>query len=301
MTQYQSILHKKLMNDNFVYTAETTPPDSADQKVLLKKIKPLRDIADAINLTDSPGAKVHMSALTAAIILAQNEIEPILQITVRDRNRLALQGDLVGASALGVHNILCLSGDNPKIGDQPETVAVNDIDSLTLISTANIMCKDSKFPSGRLIEPPPKLCIGSAEAPTIGKPNPEKILKKIKAGVNFFQTQYVFDEKKLKEYMKVLGDFGVLEKTFFIIGLGPFASAKNARWMNDNLFGVNIPEKILKRLEDSKNQKEESKKICLELIHHFKEIKGVNGIHLMGHNKEKEISEIIKESKKKNN
>ena len=299
--EYQSLLHKKLLDGNFVYTAETTPPDSADQEVILTKTKPLKYIADAVNLTDSPGAKVHMSALTAAIILAQNDIEPILQLTVRDRNRLALQGDLVGASALGVHNILCLSGDDPKIGDQPETIAVNDIDSLTLVATADLMRRKGKFPSGRLIEPPPKLCIGGAEVPTEGKPNTEKILNKIKAGINFFQTQYVFDKKILKEYMKVLDDVGILEKTFFIIGLGPFTSAKSAKWMNNNLFGVNVPEKIIKRLEQSKDEKEESKKICLELIHHFKEINGVMGVHLMGHNKEEIIAEIIQESRKNNN
>jgi len=299
--KYQSLLHKKLLDKNFVYTAETTPPDSSDQEILLKKTKPLKYVADAVNLTDSPGAKVHMSALTAAIILAQNDIEPILQITVRDRNRLALQGDLVGASALGVHNILCLSGDDPKIGDQPETIAVNDIDSLTLVATADMMRTKRKFPSGRLIEPPPKLCIGSAEVPTEGRPNIKKILNKIETGVNFFQTQYVFDENILKEYMRVLEDAALLEKTFFIIGLGPFASAKSAKWMNDNLFGVSVPDQIIKRLEQSKNQKEESKKICLELIFRFKEIKGVNGIHLMGHNKEEIIAEIIKESKKSNN
>jgi len=296
--EYQSILHKKLLEGNFIYTAETTPPDSSDQEILLLKTKPLKNIADAVNLTDSPGAKVHMSALTAAIILAQNGIEPILQLTVRDRNRLALQGDLVGASALGVHNILCLSGDDPKKGDQPETTAVNDIDSLTLIATADMMCRERKFPSGRLIEPPPKLFIGGAEVPTDGKPNTEKILNKIKIGINFFQTQYVFEEKVLKEYMKVLGDVGILEKTFFIIGLGPFASAKSAKWMNDNLFGVNVPDQVIKRLEQSKDQKEESKKICLELIHQFRAIKGVTGIHLMGHNKEDVIAEIIKESRK---
>ena len=206
MIEYQSLFHKKLLEGNFVYTAETTPPDSSDQEILLKKTKPLKGIADAVNLTDSPGAKVHMSSLTAAIILVQNDIEPIWQLTVRDRNRLALQGDLVGASALGVHNILCLSGDDPKNGDQPETTAVNDIDSLTLVATADMMRKKKQFPSGRLIEPAPRLCIGGAEVPTEGKPDPEKILDKIKMGVNFFQTQYVFDEILLKEYMKVLED-----------------------------------------------------------------------------------------------
>ena len=296
--EYQSLLHKKLSKGEFVYTAETTPPDAASQDVLLTKIMPLKGVADAVNVTDSPGAKVHMSSLTASIILAQNDIDPILQLTVRDRNRLALQGDLVGASALGVNNILCLGGDDPKNGDQPETKIVNDIDSLTLVSMADMMRKEKKFPSGRSIDPSPKLFIGGAEVPTQGKPNPDKILNKINSGVDFFQTQYVFGAKVLSEYMKILGDEGILEKTNFIIGIGPFASAKSAKWMNENLFGVDVPDQIIKRLEAAKDQKEESKKICIELIEAFRNIHGVKGVHLMGHKKEEVISEIIKESKK---
>ena len=294
----QSLLHQKLLNKVFVYTAETTPPDASDKETLLKNVMPLKGFADAVNVTDSPGAKVHMSSITASIILAQNDIDPILQLTVRDRNRLALQGDLVGASALGVHNILCLGGDNPKNGDQPETKIVNDIDSLQLVSTANMMRKEKKFPSGRIINPSPKLFIGGAEVPTQGKPDPNKILNKINKGVDFFQTQYVFDPKVLSEYMKVLSDEGILEKTNFIIGIGPFASAKSAKWMNENLFGVDVPDQIIKRLEDAEDQKAESKKICIELIEAFRNIQGVKGVHLMGHKKEQVISEIIKESKK---
>ena len=294
----QSLLHQKLLDKVFVYTAETTPPDASDKETLLKNVIPLKGVADAVNVTDSPGAKAHMSSLTASIILAQNGIDPILQLTVRDRNRLALQGDLIGASALGVNNILCLGGDDPKNGDQPETKIVNDIDSLTLVSMANVMRKEKKFPSGRLIDPSPKLFIGGAEIPTMGKPDPKKILDKINKGVDFFQTQYVFDSKVLNEYMKVLGDEGILEKTYFIIGLGPFASAKSARWMNKNLFGVDVPDQIIKRLEGAEDQKKESKKICIELIEAFRKIQGVKGVHLMGHKKEEVISEIIKESKK---
>ena len=294
----QSLLQQKLLDKVFVYTAETTPPDASNKETLLKNVMPLKGVADAVNVTDSPGAKAHMSSLTAAIILAQNGIDPILQLTVRDRNRLALQGDLIGASALGINNILCLKGDDPKNGDQPETKIVNDIDSLTLVSTANMMRKEKKLPSGRVIDPSPKLFIGGAEVPTQGKPNPEKILEKINKGVDFFQTQYVFDSKLLNEYMKVLGDEGILEKTNFIIGLGPFASAKSARWMNENLFGVDVPDQIIKRLEGVEDQKEESKKICIELIDNFRNIQGVKGVHLMGHRKEEVISEIIKESKK---
>ena len=296
--EFQSLLHKKLLDKVFVFTAETTPPDESDTETLLKNVMPLKGVADAVNVTDNPGAKAHMSSLTASIILAQNGIDPILQLTVRDRNRLALQGDLIGASALGVNNILCLGGDDPKNGDQPETKVVNDIDSITLVSTANMMRKEKKFPSGRTIEPSPKLFIGGAEVPTSGTPNPDKVLNKIDKGVDFFQTQYVFDPKVLKEYMKILSDKGILEKTNFIIGLGPFASAKSAKWMNENLFGVDVPDQIVKRLEASENQKEESKKICLELIETYRNIEGVKGVHLMGHKKEQVISEIIKESKK---
>jgi methylenetetrahydrofolate reductase (NADPH) len=295
--EYQSVLHKKLYEGGFVFTAETTPPDASNKEVLLKNTKALKDVADAVNVTDSPGAKVHMAALTAAIILAQNGIDPILQLTVRDRNRLALQGDLVGASALGVHNVLCLSGDDPKGGDQPDTKPVYDINSLTLVATAEMMRTEKKFPSGRVIDPAPKLFIGGAEVPSKGLPDVNKISNKINTGVNFFQTQYVFETTKLKDYMKVLEDSGILEKTYFLIGLGPFASAKSAKWMNDNLFGVDVPDEIVKRLEQAKDAKNESKKICLELIEAFKEIKGVNGVHLMGHKKEEVISEIIKESK----
>jgi len=190
-----------------------------------------------------------------------------------------------------------LKGDDPKNGDQPETAIVNDIDSLTLVSMANMMRREKKFPSGRAIDPSPKLFIGEAEVPTQGKPNTKKILNKINKGVDFFQTQYVFDPKILNEYMKVLGDAGILEKTNFIIGLGPFASAKSAKWMNDNLFGVDVPDTIIKRLESVKDQKQESKKICIELIEAFRNIQGVKGVHLMGHKKEQVIAEIIKESK----
>jgi methylenetetrahydrofolate reductase (NADPH) len=295
--EYQSLLHKKLHEGRFVFTAETTPPDASNKEVLLQKTKPLKDVADAVNVTDSPGAKVHMSALTAAIILVQNGIDPILQLTVRDRNRIALQGDLVGASALGVHNVLCLSGDDPKGGDQPDTKPVHDINSLTLVATAEMMRTEKKFPSGRAIDPAPKLFIGGAEVPSKGLPDIKKINNKINTGVNFFQTQYVFETTKLKDYMKVLEDSGILEKTYFLIGLGPFTSAKSAKWMNNNLFGVDVPDEIVKRLEQAKDAKNESKKICLELIEVFKEIKGVNGVHLMGHKKEEVIAEIIKESK----
>ena len=294
--EYQSLLHKKLSAGGFVFTAETTPPDASNKEVLLEKTKSLKDTADAVNVTDSPGAKVHMSALTASIILAQSGIDPILQLTVRDRNRLALQGDLVGASALGVHNVLCLSGDDPKGGDQPETKPVYDINSLTLVATAEMMRTKKKFPSGRVIDPAPKLFIGGAEVPSKGLPDATKILNKINSGVNFFQTQYVFETSKLKDYMKVLEDSGVLEKTYFLIGLGPFASAKSAKWMNENLFGVNVPETVIKRLISAKDERLEGKKICIELLQQFKEIKGISGAHLMGSRQEKNIAEIVQEA-----
>ena len=232
--EYQSRLHKKLHIGGFVFTAETTPPDASSKEVLLEKVIPLRDVADAVNVTDSPGAKVHMSALTAAIILAQNNIEPILQLTVRDRNRLALQGDLVGASALGVHNVLCLSGDDPKGGDQPETKSVFDINSLTLVATAEMMRTEKKFPSGRLIDPAPKLFIGGAEVPSKGLPDTKKITNKIGnkvqiVGDDLFATNTKRLEKGIKEksansILVKPNQIGTLSETLEVISMAKKAN-----------------------------------------------------------------------------
>ncbi len=291
----KSKLRKLLIDNKFVFTAETSPPDSGNKNEIIEQVKCLTGLADAINVTDGAGAKSHMSALATAAILAQNGIEPILQFTTRDRNRIAIQGDLLGGWALDIPNILCLYGDEVKGGDQPNTKEVRDLDTIGLLKTAQEIKTKKMYPSGRKIANAPEFFIGGADTPY--KINNDfdgsNLRKKIDAGVEFFQTQYAFDEEILEKYMLKLKQLKITDKAFFIIGLGVIKSANSARWMNKNLFGINIPEKIINRIEQSNDESLEGIKVCIELINKYKLIKGVSGIHLMGYKQEKEISSVI--------
>ena len=291
----KSKLKSSLEKNRFVITAETSPPDAADPETVLNRVNCLKDIVDAVNVTDGAGAKPHMSALATAAILAKNGIEPVLQFTTRDRNRLALQGDLIGGWALGIPNILCLYGDDITVGDQPDSKKVHDIDSRQLMETAKIMKEKGTFPTGRKIDPRPELFIGAADLPRMPDQdfNASGLLAKISAGANFFQTQFAFDIEILKQYMKAIRDAGVTEKAYYIVGLGPLSSAKSAKWMDENLFGVNIPEKVIKRIEGADDQKAEGQKICIELLEQFKEIEGIHGAHLMGPRQEQTIADLV--------
>ena len=287
---------RKLLNENkFVFTAETSPPDSGNKDVVIDEVECLNGLADAINVTDGAGAKSHMSALATAAILAQNGIEPILQFTTRDRNRIAIQGDLLGGWALDIPNILCLYGDEVTGGDQPDTKEVRDLDTIGILKTAHEIKTKKMYPSGRKINDAPEFFIGGADTPF--KINNDfdglNLVKKINAGVEFFQTQYVFEKDILKSYMQKLNELNITDKAYFIIGLGVIKSAKSARWMNKNLYGINIPEEIINRIEQSNDESLEGIKICIELIEKYKSIEGVSGIHLMGYKQEKEIASVI--------
>ena len=291
----KSKLKRLLVDNNFVFTAETSPPDSGNKDSITKQVKCLNGLADAVNVTDGAGAKSHMSALATAAILAQNGIEPILQFTTRDRNRIAIQGDLLGGWALDIPNILCLYGDEVKSGDQPNTKEVRDLDTIGLLKTAQEIKVKKMYPSGRKITNAPEFFIGGADTPYKINDNFDgsTLRKKIDAGVEFFQTQYAFDEEILKNYMLKLKQLKITDKAYFIIGLGVIKSAKSARWMNKNLFGINIPEKIINRIEKSDDESLEGIKVCIELINKYKSIEGVSGIHLMGYKQENEISSVI--------
>ena len=291
----KSKLRNSLHKNKFVFTAETSPPDSGNKDTVINQVKCLKNLADAVNVTDGAGAKSHMSALATAAILAQHEIEPVLQFTTRDRNRIAIQGDLLGGWALNVPNILCLYGDEVKGGDQPEAKEVRDLDTISLLKTAHDIKINQSYPSGRKIDDAPNFFIGGADTPFEVKDDFDaaNLVKKINSGVEFFQTQYAFDEMILKNYMLKLSKLGVTDKAYFIIGLGVIKSAKSARWMNKNLFGINIPEQIINRIENSNNEKLEGIKICVELIERYKLISGVSGIHLMGYKQEEDIASVI--------
>ena len=291
-------LEAVLRAGHFALTAETSPPDSGGPRPVLDRAGCLKGLADAVNVTDGAGARAHMSALAAAAVLARAGIEPVLQFTVRDRNRMALQGDLLGAAALGIPSILCLHGDDAKKGDQPDTKPVYDIDSRELMRTARRMRDEGSFPSGRAIDPRPGLLIGAADLPIDPKPGwkPEGLLAKIEAGADFVQTQYAFDLAMLRRYLAALDDHGILDRLYIIVGIGPLASAKSARWMTENLFGVHVPDSHIDRLDKAADQRAEGRRICGELLQELAEIKGVSGAHLMAPKQEQAIAEVIAES-----
>jgi methylenetetrahydrofolate reductase (NADPH) len=288
-------LESVLRRGDFALTAETTPPDAGTAGPVVARVACLKGLADAVNVTDGAGARAHMSALAAAAVLAKNGIEPVMQMTLRDRNRLALQADLMGAGALDVRNILCLRGDDVTAGDQPEAKAVFDVDTLTLVRTARAMRDDGVLPAGRTVEPKLKMFIGVADTPLEPKPGwrPDGLMAKLAAGADFVQTQYCFDVGLLRRYLAALADHGVPDSVFLIIGMGPIASARAARWMNDNLFGVSVPAPIVERLERAADPRAESIRICVDLMQEIAEIPGVAGAHLMAPRAEEAIAEAI--------
>jgi methylenetetrahydrofolate reductase (NADPH) len=276
-----SELHSRLRAGEFVVTAEITPPVSTDPAEFLKRALPLKGLATAVNVTDGAGAKVHLSSLAAAHFLVQSGIEPIFQMTCRDRNRLALQGDILGAASLGIHNILILGGDDPKVGDQPEAKAVHDLDSRGLLALAHSMRTEHKLPPGTEIGGRLELVLGVADIPTDPAPDwtPKGLQAKAAAGADFVQTQFCMDIEVVRRYSSRLRACGVTLP--ILIGIAPIPSAKSARWMREKLFGTRIPDAIVERLEKARDAKAEGLKICVELLQQLAEIPGVGGAHVM--------------------
>jgi methylenetetrahydrofolate reductase (NADPH) len=278
-----SRLSELLRAGRFAVTAEIAPPASADPQALLDKALPLRGLADAVNVTDGAQARVSMSPLAAAAILVRNGIEPILQLSCRDRNRIALQSDLLGAAALGIENVLMLRGDDPTVGDQPDTRPVFDLDTQALVQTAAMMRDAGKLPSGRALQGKPNLFIGATDSPLDPQPNwkPDKLRAKIEAGAEFMQTQFCMNLDVLARYLRRLADEGLLARTFFLIGIAPLASAQSAQWMRKNLPGVVISDAIVTRMERATDGKAEGKRICVELLQQLSDMRGVAGAHVM--------------------
>jgi methylenetetrahydrofolate reductase (NADPH) len=290
-----SRLQRRLAAGRFVVTAELTPPLTADPTALLAKARPLRGVVDAVNVTDGASARTHMAALAASALMARDGIEPILQMTCRDRNRIALQSDLLGAVALGIRNIMVLTGDDPKAGDQPDAKAVFDVTSRDLIATAARMRDEGVLPTGRTIAGPVPLFIGAADAPLDPKPGwqPASLIQKRDAGAGFVQTQFCMDLGVLRRYLDRLGDAGLLPELKVLVGIAPIASAKSARWMREKLFGTIIPDAIVERLERAGDPRAEGKAICVELLHGLRATPGVAGAHLMAPLNEAAIPEVV--------
>jgi 5,10-methylenetetrahydrofolate reductase len=282
----------------FAVTAETGPPDSADAGAVTRRAGCLKGLADAVNVLDGAGARAHLSPLATAAILAREGIEPVLQFTMRDRNRLALEADVLGAAALGVPNLLALTGDPIDKGDQPEAKPVFDLKSGEFMAIVRRLRDQGELPSGRKVEPPPRLLMGAAAAPSEPKPGFEApdIRAKLDGGADFIQTQFCFDLGMLRRYLARLDELGLGGRLPLLIGIGPLTSAKSARWMNKNLFGVFIPEPLIARLEGAEDQAREGRAICVELIHELKEMPGVAGVHLMAPHGEEACARAIEES-----
>ncbi len=293
-----SELQSRLRDGQFVVTAEITPPVSTDPSEFLQRALPLRGLVTAVNVTDGAGAKVHLSSLAAAHFLAQSGIEPIFQMTCRDRNRLALQSDLLGAVALGIRNVLILAGDDPKTGDQPDAKPVYDLDSRGLLAMAHLMRSEQSLPSGTKIKGGVKLVLGAADIP-IDPPagwEPKGLAAKLEAGADFAQTQFCMDMGVARRYAARLLECGVAQRLPILIGVSPIPSARSARWMREKLYGVIIPEEIVQRLEKAADPKLEGRRICIEILRELAGMPGIAGAHIMAPQNFAEIPAVIAES-----
>ncbi len=291
-------LERILRRGEFAVTTELNPPDSANPEDVYNRARIFDGWVDGINAVDASGANCHMSSVGICALLTRMGYAPIMQIACRDKNRIAIQGDVLGAAAMGVANILCLTGDGVQAGDQPGAKPVFDLDSISLLETIRIMRDNGKFLSGRKLTTPPQLFLGAAVNP-FAPPydfRPIHLGKKIAAGAQFVQTQYCFDVPMLQTFMTKAGDLGFLDQIFLLVGVGPLASAKTAKWIRSNVPGIHIPDAVIKRLEGAQDQKKEGKQLCIDIINEVKEIAGVSGIHVMAYRQEEYVAEIVSES-----
>src|SRR5210317_37997 len=291
-------LERILRKGIFAVTSELAPPDSANPEDVYERARVFDGFVDGMNATDGSGANCHMSSVAMCALLTNIGYSPVMQISCRDKNRIAIQGDVLGAAAMGVSNVLCLSGDGVQVGDHPEAKPVFDLDSMSLLETIRIMRDESRFLSGRPITSPPQMFLGAAENPSAPPIDfrPHRLAKKIAAGAQFIQTQYIYDIEHLRVFMAKSRDLGLLEQCFIIPGVGPLASARTALWIRSNVPGIHIPDAIIERLEGAAEPKLEGRKICVELIQQIREIEGVSGVHIMAYRQEEAVGEIIQQS-----
>ncbi len=294
----ESNLERILREGKFAVTCECGPPKGSRREVIEKKAEILKGYADAVNVTDNQTAVVRMSSVASCIILKSRGLEPIMQMTCRDRNRLAIQSDVFGAYAFGVRNILCLSGDHQKFGNHPSSKNVFDLDSIHLIQMMRKMRDENKILSGDELDGEVKMFIGAVENPFADPFNFRAVRasKKVKAGCDFIQTQCIYNVPKFEEWMKQIQDKGLSEKVYILAGVTPLRSVAMAKYMKNMVAGMDIPEDIIKRIAScpKEKQKEEGIKICVETIEKVRNIKGVSGVHIMAIEWEEKVPEILK-------
>lgn len=292
-----SNLERVLAAGHFSVTAECGPPRGADPDVVTEKAGFVKGNVDACNVTDNQTSVVRMSSVAGCMLVKDTGVEPLLQMVVRDRNRIAIQSDLLGASALGIRNLLCLSGDHQKFGDDPQAKNVFDIDSMQLIHLAKTMRDEGVFPSGDKLEGAPKFYIGCACNP-FADPYEIRVARlklKVDAGADFVQTQCIYNMPKFIQYMEDAKKQGLHEQIKILAGVTPLKSAGMAKFMNRMVAGIDIPEEVIKRIADEPKEKQAAKGIemCIEQIEELKEMEGIAGVHVMAIEWEEKLNEII--------
>ena len=293
-------LERVLRSGRFAVTAELSPPDSADPQAVYDRAAKLANICDAINTPDASGAKAHMSSLGVAALLARRGYDVVMQLACRDRNRIALQGELLAAAALGIHSVLLITGDGVHAGDHPQARPVFDLDSIQLLRTARMMRDQGQYLSGRTLDSPPRLFLGAVENP-FAPPydfRPLRLAKKVEAGADFFQLQFCFDLPRFAQFMQAVRDLGLHERAFILAGVGPLRSVQSAEWMRNYIPGVFIPDELIRRLEGvlPGQQVEHGKRLCVEIIQQVQQIPGVHGVHVMAFRHEALAAEIIEDA-----
>ena len=295
-----SKLERILSGGHLAITSECGPPRGSDPNAIKEKAKIIKDHVDAINITDNQTAMTRLCSLASVIHLKQMGIEPVLQMVVRDRNRIALQSDILGAASFDIHNVLCLSGDHQKFGDCPEAQNVYDIDSMQLISAVRHMRDEGRFLGGDDIKRPPQLFVGAAANPFADpfEVRIPRLAKKIAAGAEFIQTQCIYNIDKFELWMKQARDRGLHDQTFIMAGVTPMKSAGMAKYMRNRVPGMDVPEEIIKRMSgvSKKDQPKEGINICVETIQRLKEVEGVRGFHIMAIEWEEMVPEIVERS-----
>ncbi|HWF98176.1 MAG TPA: methylenetetrahydrofolate reductase [Steroidobacteraceae bacterium] len=291
-------LERVLRAGKFAVTTEMAPPDSADPEEVYRRAHIFNGHVDAINATDGSGANCHMSSVAVCALLTRVGYAPVMQISCRDKNRIAIQGDILGGAAMGVCNILCLTGDGVQAGDHPQALPVFDLDALTLLETARTMRDEHRFLSGRKLTHAPRVLLGAGANP-FALPlewRAQRLAKKIAAGAQFIQTQYCYDVPLLKAFMRRIEDLGLLAKVFILVGVGPLRSAKAAEWMRTHVPGLHIPDAVIARLAGAADAAREGRNLCIELIQEIRTVPGVSGVHVMAYRQEESVPEIIDRS-----
>jgi len=296
----RSGLQRLLQSGEFVVTCELETSDSADPEVVYRLADALQGKVDAVNCTDNSAAHPHLSALAAARLLLDRGVEPILQLACRDRNRLALQADILGAAALGVRNLVAMTGDDVTAGDHPEAKPIYDLDAMHLLRTARIMRDAGTYLSGRRLDQPPNMFIGAVENPFAPPVDyrPMRLGKKIEAGAEFVQTQIVFNLERMRTFMARVVDLGLVEHVFVLAGVYVLRSARAARYLRDQVPGIDVPDEVLRRMErcPQDRQSEEGARLALEIIEQLREMPGISGIHLMSIRGEEAILRVVEEA-----